>query len=334
MNNAVLWAARSAGMFSIATKFTASRLRILCYHGIAQENEHRLSPGTFMTRETFAARMDFLKKWGASVIPLEEGLTRLHNRTLPEKAVVITIDDGFFSSYKEMVPVLEQFGFPATVYVSTYYVVRQAFIFDLMVPYLLQEATQQPDLTVIDDRLKGCTAKEIVEFGKTRLDTTGKEQLCEQLAKQCGYDINEARRRRIMMFMNESEVADLHARGVDVQLHTHRHRFPHDDRAIAAVELNENKRSMEKMGIHDRYHFCYPSGIHASWQSEWLSSAGIRSATTTDFGLASASDSAHELPRICDSEAMTLLDFHAAISGFKDVFLQARARSRSTILSN
>lgn len=320
---AALQFARVAATFKLAAKLTANRLRILCYHGISQEREHRLSPGTFMTPDTFRARMAFLKKWRANVLSLDEGLRRLREGTLPPRAVVITIDDGFYSSYAHMLPVLEEHGFPATFYLSTYYMEKQTFVFNLMIPYILQEASAQGDGQPMD-------ARQIVDQGVSNLDALGREDLCFSTAKRCGYDADNAKSQRIMTFMTSSEAADMHARGFDVQLHTHRHRFPLDDRRTAEQEIKDNVQILADLGMPSRRHFCYPSGVHATWQAEWLSGLGMESAVTTDFGLATKQDSAFAIPRMCDSEAMSLLEFEAAVSGFSDLAFGARRRFRST----
>jgi len=320
---AALQIAKAAATFKLAARLTANRLRILCYHGISLEREHRLSPGTFMTPDTFRARMSFLKKWRANVLSLDEGLRRLREGTLPARAVVITIDDGFYSSYAHMLPVLEEYGFPATFYLSTYYMEKQTFVFNLMIPYILQEAS-------VEMHGKQMHGKQIVDQGVSSLDAKGREDLCFTTAKRCGYDADNAKSQRIMTFMNGSQAADMHARGFDVQLHTHRHRFPLDDRQTAEQEIKDNVRILAELGMPSRRHFCYPSGVHATWQADWLTDLGMESAVTTDFGLVTQRDSAFAIPRMCDSEDMSLLEFEAALSGFADLVFGARRRFRST----
>lgn len=58
---------------------------------------------------------------GYPVLPLGEAVRRLDEDRLPDQAVVITIDDGWSSTYTHMLPILESLGLPATVYVTTWY---------------------------------------------------------------------------------------------------------------------------------------------------------------------------------------------------------------------
>jgi peptidoglycan/xylan/chitin deacetylase (PgdA/CDA1 family) len=62
-----------------------------------------------------------LRASGRPVLPLGEAIERLAAGNLPEAAVVITIDDGWASTYTHMLPILERYRLPATVYVTTWY---------------------------------------------------------------------------------------------------------------------------------------------------------------------------------------------------------------------
>ena len=91
---------------------------ILCYH--------RFGPGKarmVVTPEDFDKQMAYLKKNGYRVIPL----TRIHaflkgNATLPQRAVVITIDDGYRSSYDIAYPILKKYGFPVTLFIYSNFI--------------------------------------------------------------------------------------------------------------------------------------------------------------------------------------------------------------------
>jgi peptidoglycan/xylan/chitin deacetylase (PgdA/CDA1 family) len=86
---------------------------ILCYHRFGPAKAKMV-----VTPEDFDKQMAYLKKNDYRVIPL----TRIHaflkgERALPQRAVVITIDDGYRSSYDIAYPILKKYGFPATLFV-------------------------------------------------------------------------------------------------------------------------------------------------------------------------------------------------------------------------
>ena len=332
----LLTGAKWFGGFSVAAARSRSKLRVLCYHGISIGDEHAHYPGTFMRAETFRRRLELLRDWGANFLSLEAGIEQLYAGSLPEKAVVVTIDDGWFGTFSDMRPLLAEFGVPATLYVSSYYVDNGGFVFNLFVDYALRTTTRQRidlsachpdlageiDLASADGRERA--GRELTAFGENNLDAAGRQSLCERIAAHLDIDAASMSESRMLQFMNASELEAL-AETMDLQLHTHTHRFSLDDREAAKVELDRNLESLGNIGHHGAAHFCYPSGRYVEQHAAWLQDLGIKSATTTDFGLASPEHSPYYLPRICDSDDMSELDFMAAVSGFKDLYSGHRA---------
>jgi peptidoglycan/xylan/chitin deacetylase (PgdA/CDA1 family) len=77
-------------------------------------------PSTNVATERFREQMAYLKANNYSVIPLAELVTALkEKRPLPQRAAVITMDDGYRTVYSEAWPVLRSFGFPFTVFLYT-----------------------------------------------------------------------------------------------------------------------------------------------------------------------------------------------------------------------
>jgi len=89
---------------------------ILCYHRFAVECKDELC----VPAGEFDRQMAFLAEEGYHVITLNDLHEFLHYRSgLPEKAVVITIDDGYRSTYEIAYPILRKYGFTAAVFVYT-----------------------------------------------------------------------------------------------------------------------------------------------------------------------------------------------------------------------
>jgi len=77
-------------------------------------------PATNIRVDQFRQQMDYLRDGGFTVIPLAELMAFLSGSTeLPSKAVVITVDDSYLSVYEVAYPLLLEYGFPFTVFVST-----------------------------------------------------------------------------------------------------------------------------------------------------------------------------------------------------------------------
>src|SRR5665213_2942796 len=109
---------KGTGILSVVrnSAWRAARLPILCYHGIAIDDEDRWDPSLYMSQSTFEGRMRLLKEGGYNVVTLREGIRRLYEGSLAPRTVVITFDDGNHDFYALALPVLRRSGFPATVY--------------------------------------------------------------------------------------------------------------------------------------------------------------------------------------------------------------------------
>jgi peptidoglycan/xylan/chitin deacetylase (PgdA/CDA1 family) len=92
---------------------------VLCYHNFGDQAKGRM----VMAVSAFREQMQYLKDNGYRVISLRDFLefTRL-GRQIPQRAVVLTFDDGYKSFQQVAHPVLKQLGFTATLFVYTDYV--------------------------------------------------------------------------------------------------------------------------------------------------------------------------------------------------------------------
>jgi peptidoglycan/xylan/chitin deacetylase (PgdA/CDA1 family) len=324
----ILRVAKSIGLFALARRFTARDLRILCYHGAALRDEHCFSPGLFISQQTFAERMKFLAREGYPVVSLDEAIRCLDQGNWPKLATVITIDDGWFGTYKIMAPILQEHGYPATLYIASYYLQKQTQVFNVAAGYALWRAREKTlDLSMVSDALRGRyqladpaqrgMARDALGAFAERMENAGQRQeLLRALCAVLGLDAGEMERERICTFMRAKEARDLQERAIDIQLHTHRHRFPAEDFGVAKAEIETNRQALAEVGDQPRRHFCYPSGDYEAQQIPWLAPLGIVSATTIKSGFTRVGASPYELRRFLDSERVSLLEFEAEMCGF------------------
>lgn len=88
---------------------------ILQYHHVSQT----LPAVTSVSEQTFKKHLNYLKDHNFKVIALNDLLSALQKgETLPDKTVAITFDDGYNNNYNNAAPILEQFGYPYTIFVS------------------------------------------------------------------------------------------------------------------------------------------------------------------------------------------------------------------------
>lgn len=334
----VLHVAKRLGLFHLSRKFTSKGLRILCYHGFEVVDETAFRPKLFMKSETFQQRLDTLATAGFQVLSLSEALGRLRSGTLPSAAVAITIDDGFHSTKGIAAPLLTQHQFHATVYVTTYYVVKKTPIFRLVVQYMFWRTTAAslalPSIAIRGFErpieLEESPAREkaiadLIHFGETQLDETGRQDLLRVLGDALKVDFSRIVASRALSLMTESDIGDLVAQGLGVQLHTHRHRFPASEPSIGRREIEQNRDTLERITGQSLRHFCYPSGEWSPAAWPLLNETDIESATTCEAGLNYFDTPVLGLKRFLDGEHVRAIEFEAELYGFLEVMRRLRS---------
>ena len=306
-----------------ASAWRRRRLLILCYHGVSKYDEHEWT-NLYIAAETFRRRMQILKDSGCNVLPLSDALTRLRDGTLPERAVAITFDDGFHDYYSVAFPILESFGFPATLYLTTYYVEFNRPVFDPMCSYLLWKARGEKQLewpevfgapVTLDDAGRKAAAAAVKQFASQRkLSGREKDALLAQFAGRLGLDYDELCRKRVLHLVTPEEATELAARGADLQYHTHRHRV-YRSRERMFAELEDNKRRIVAYTAKEPRHYCYTGNFYLPQHPGYLREFGIQSATTLERGLCTSRSDPLLLPRIGDGMALSELEFRAWLDG-------------------
>lgn len=324
-------ACKAIGLFRLARRATRRGLRILCYHGFSVFDEHDFLPRTFIRAQTFEKRLAYLKKHGFPVLRLNAALELLSRGKLPPCATLITIDDGFASSFSLARAALMRHSFPATVYVTTYYSARERPVFRLAVQYLFWKGIGKESLDLsglvennarvapiaAPEERKACMW-EIIHFGERSRNEEERASMLATLGGRLGVDAETLIRTRMFHLMNFREIAEMHSSGIDIQLHTHRHCFPLDEER-AKQEIIDNRKALASIVSGPLEHFCYPSGIWSETQWRWLRELGIKSAVTCDPGLNYADGTALALRRFIDGEDVSMIEFEAELCGFSEI---------------
>jgi peptidoglycan/xylan/chitin deacetylase (PgdA/CDA1 family) len=335
----VLTSFGAAGGFHLCkhSRWRQNRLLILAYHGISLRDEHLWDPAMFLTPEKFARRLDLLERKGYSVVTLDEGLRRLAAGDLPPASVAITFDDGMYNFHRAALPILERFGFPATLYLTTFYSDFQEPVFDGLSSYMLWKSrTRKLDMEAItgartvfnlaDENQRTAARRAILDHAaQSRFSAVEKAGFSERLASHLSFDLDGIRRSRLLGLMTPDEVADASMRGVSIELHTHRHRLPLDRGALFR-EIDDNRMRIERITGRTPRHFCYPSGYFNPTVVPWLQERGIVSAATCEPGLTSRNTDCMSLPRLVDVSALGESEFEGWLSGASAVLPQRSRR--------
>ena len=120
-------------LISLSSIHPEKTIPILLYHSIDNSGrEDSVSP------ENFSKHMEYLYKNNYRVISLDDTDKYIGNscKRKIHKVLAITFDDGYKSVYKTALPILQKYGFPATVFIPTKYVGKTSEWIDQSIPLL------------------------------------------------------------------------------------------------------------------------------------------------------------------------------------------------------
>ena len=93
---------------------TVSRdVPVLMWHNLAEESSGDMT----ISVDTFRAQIEALHEAGFKTVSLQQLYDYVHFGTeLPEKPIVLTFDDGYFSNYEHAFPILQEYDMQATIF--------------------------------------------------------------------------------------------------------------------------------------------------------------------------------------------------------------------------
>ena len=111
-----------------------TRVAVLGYHNFS---ETKGVTRMLMRTSELRSQMERIRQSDYSVISMQEFLEwRFGTRLLPEKCVLITLDDGWRSVYTDAYPIFKEYGYPFHLFLYTSYLSGQG---DSMTPDMIKE---------------------------------------------------------------------------------------------------------------------------------------------------------------------------------------------------
>ena len=278
-----------------------ARLSILIFHRVLPETDP-LFPSE-ATVETFDAQMGLLKSV-FNVLPLTEAVSRLKAGTLPARPACITFDDGYADNYTLALPILQKHGLHATFFIATSYLNGGRMFNDTVI-----ESIRRSPLTLLDLNDLGLGVHELGSHA-------ARAQAIEKILPQVKYlplDVREdtvaqvAARSGVSglpddLMMTTSQLKALHAAGMEIGGHTHRHPIlARLDHAEAQAEIAAGKAWLEETLVDRVRLFAYPNGKtgtdYLPEQAEIVQKLGFDAAVSTQRGVSTSSSDVFQLPR-------------------------------------
>ncbi len=111
------------GKYSVRNYLNGQSLAILGYHKIGEPPPGGWQTWFYVPEEIFAGHLSYLREHGWQVVDLPALFRGIAApETLPERAALLTFDDGYRSIRTVALPWLLRFGYPAVLFVPTDYI--------------------------------------------------------------------------------------------------------------------------------------------------------------------------------------------------------------------
>jgi peptidoglycan/xylan/chitin deacetylase (PgdA/CDA1 family) len=281
---------------------------ILTYHGFTDRELHEgieNYQGKHLFIERFRSQLEYLIKYH-QVISLNELVDAYaHGRPLPERSVVITLDDGYRSNYTLAFPLLKQFKIPAAIFLTTRFVDKEEWFWTDRIEYALNKARPTRFELRIDPDANGGTALPIecrdresrissekqVRMKLKTIPQESRSKVIEALEERLGTKLSqEDRPPEIYRPLEWAEIMEMTQTGlVLLGSHSHTHKILTKCQPLTLErELSLSREMIERRaGLPCRF-FCYPNGNVGDFNEETkrgLKKAGYRSGLTSVPGV-------------------------------------------------
>lgn len=321
---------KTAGLLGLtkpARYFTRRRPAILMYHGLTENPDCR--DWTQVKLDDFITQMRYLRDHYRPT-PLDELAAMLESGSVMPHTVAVTFDDGYKSNYDLAFPVLKKLGIPATVFVTSGFVLRREkhrrYLWPDFISAILESnagdsldlgpfGLDQYDLT--SARNTYGSRNDICEYLKS-IPSAEREKIIASLYDRYGAGIDD---NRFVDYqpMETEEVKNLAQSGlITIGAHTRTHailsRLEPD---LLEDEIVGSKEDLERITGGPVTQFAYPNGRWADVNHEALAvtARNFDCAVTTEAGLNRPGQNKYLLRRIGIGGNLGVGQFRSLLSG-------------------
>jgi len=289
---------------SIATVLSpggrSGRLSILIFHRVLAHRDPVLNWD--LDAADFDRTIGWIKDW-FNVLPLEQAVVRLKERTLPPRAAAITFDDGYADNCTVAMPILQAHGLTATFFIATAYLDGGRMWNDTVIESVRRCQESRLDLSREGLGVHQLTSANAIRQAIISILSDVKYRDSRERLRVVDYiaAVSGARLPPDLM-MSAEQVRIMRRAGMSIGAHTATHpilaRLQADD---VRAEVTESKRFLESL-LQERVGlFAYPNGKpdvdYRAEDAEIIRGLGFDAAVTTAWGVADAQSDLMQLPR-------------------------------------
>jgi len=311
MKNLVKSAVLRSGLLQVAGRLRGASAAILMYHSVMEDpaSQEAYLGEIIHPREVFRAQMELVARRFRPTSLQQVGHFLSGAGEFPDRAVVVTFDDGYTDNYEIAAPVLNELGIPATFYVTVDSVERRTLPWPARLRFVLRNTKKE---CWTDSSGKIWPLSNDMECEKALLHSCDECcQLTGSVQEKYVADLSEELDTQVpvesgALMMSYDQVRALEKQGHIVGSHTMTHpNMAYVNPEVARRELTESKQRLEQKLGGPVSHFAYPCpALSPHWTEQTVTAsraAGYETAVTTDGGLAGKGDDPLRLKRIAPS---------------------------------
>lgn len=333
LRHAIFSISGALGVNRLFASFHRNQPIVLTFHGVTADPPRNICnyEGLHLHLPVFARLMEHVARHYRAV-PLARIADWLEGKSAaPERAVVVTFDDGFRNVLTTAAPVLRKLGIPATLFVATDFVFDGKMLWTdrLLSALALTDAAQLTiewgnETRTLDLRgdLRKIEANRSLLAACKALPQRERVAMVERVIAQLG--VAESRLPGAWVDQRPLEATELKRLpelGIEVGSHTCSHPIVSRlDDSDMKRELEESRRRIEGAVGRPCIEFAYPNGGVGDFDERAqrrVREAGYRCAVTTLKRRVSQCDGCFEIPRCTlTHNEITTAEFAAEVSGF------------------
>jgi peptidoglycan/xylan/chitin deacetylase (PgdA/CDA1 family) len=285
----------------VLSSLTRDKLSVLLFHKVPRVR-HPLFQEDLDLQE-FIRSIDYIQNH-FNVLPLNEGIDRLAKKSLPERSVCITFDDGYPDWIDGAIPMLIERKLPATLFIT-------AGQFDGVPMWHERVLHSIGSTTKSIQALRTSFLQEELPFGSIEerrravaiVERTLKFQSASQREEKL-VELEEmlGTHKSATPCMTEQQLRDIHSKGFEIGAHTFGHPIlTNCSEMEAREEIGTTKEILAGITGSPIDAFAYPNGMpgrdFSSIHVDMVKRAGYKYAVTTGTGAARWNSSAFQIPR-------------------------------------
>jgi len=265
--------------------------RILVWHSVDQITDNDVEAETINV-DAFELQVDYLRSH-FEIISIDEFYLRYKNKTFTNREIVLTFDDGYRNNLYKVVPILNKYSMPFTVFISTDHILTgepfPTSIVRLIILGANIDCISIPllglyNIDIKTKSLKKEVCKQVNNEIKVRPLSDVKVIINELINNISRQEYNRLQNRyRSVKPMTWDEVKEIHKLGVTVGSHSKSHICCHKNQNNDEIktQIMESKTIIENELDAECRYFAYPNGDYTEFSNNCVREAGYLMAFTT-----------------------------------------------------